>query len=70
MVSTRMVAARRYSGLRSASSARYFSARSGPASSGRTGGNTVRPLLAGPDRAEKYRALLAERSPLYRRAAT
>uniref|UniRef100_UPI00057797F2 shikimate kinase n=1 Tax=Mycobacterium avium TaxID=1764 RepID=UPI00057797F2 len=35
----------------------------------RTGGNTVRPLLAGPDRAEKYRALLAERSPLYRRAA-
>lgn len=36
----------------------------------RTGGNTVRPLLAGPDRAEKYRALLAERSPLYRRAAT
>jgi shikimate kinase len=36
----------------------------------RTGGNTVRPLLAGPDRADKYRALLAERSPLYRRAAT
>ncbi|PBJ51933.1 shikimate kinase, partial [Mycobacterium avium] len=34
----------------------------------RTGGNTVRPLLAGPDRAEKYRTLLAERSPLYRRA--
>ena len=26
----------------------------------RTGGNTVRPLLAGPDRAEKYRALMAD----------
>ena len=36
----------------------------------RTGGNTVRPLLAGPDRAEKFRALLAARSPLYRRVAT
>ncbi len=36
----------------------------------RTGGNTVRPLLAGPDRAEKYRALMAQRSPLYRRVAT
>jgi shikimate kinase len=36
----------------------------------RTGGNTVRPLLAGPDRAEKYRALMAKRSPLYRRVAT
>lgn len=36
----------------------------------RTGGNTVRPLLAGPDRAAKYRALLAARSPLYRRVAT
>lgn len=36
----------------------------------RTGGNTVRPLLAGPDRADKYRALMAERTPLYRRAAT
>ncbi|OBG77859.1 shikimate kinase [Mycobacterium sp. E1214] len=36
----------------------------------RTGGNTVRPLLAGPDRAAKYRALLAERSPLYRRVAS
>jgi shikimate kinase len=36
----------------------------------RTGGNTVRPLLAGPDRAEKYRALIASRSPLYRRVAT
>jgi len=36
----------------------------------RTGGNTVRPLLAGPDRAEKFRALMAERIPLYRRVAT
>lgn len=36
----------------------------------RTGGNTVRPLLAGPDRAEKYRALTAKRAPLYRRVAT
>lgn len=36
----------------------------------RTGGNTVRPLLAGPDRADKYRALLAARSPLYRRVAS
>ncbi len=36
----------------------------------RTGGGAVRPLLAGPDRAEKYRALLAERAPLYRRVAT
>jgi shikimate kinase len=36
----------------------------------RTGGNAVRPLLAGPDRAEKYRALMAKRSPLYRRVAT
>lgn len=36
----------------------------------RTGGNTVRPLLAGPDRAEKYRALMAKRAPLYRRFAT
>lgn len=35
----------------------------------RTGGNTVRPLLAGPDRAEKYRALMAKRAPLYRRVA-
>jgi shikimate kinase len=30
----------------------------------------VRPLLAGPDRAEKFRALMAERIPLYRRVAT
>lgn len=36
----------------------------------RTGGNTVRPLLAGPDRAEKYRALMAKRAPLYRCVAT
>lgn len=36
----------------------------------RTGGSTVRPLLAGPDRAEKYRALMSERVPLYRRVAT
>ncbi|ORX07937.1 shikimate kinase [Mycolicibacillus trivialis] len=36
----------------------------------RTGGSTVRPLLAGPDRAEKYRALMAERAPLYRKVAT
>ncbi|KZS75337.1 shikimate kinase [Mycobacterium kansasii] len=36
----------------------------------RTGGNTVRPLLAGPDRDERYRALMAKRVPLYRRIAT
>ena len=36
----------------------------------RTSGNTVRPLLAGPDRAEKYRALMTDRVPLYRRVAT
>src|ERR1700722_797248 len=36
----------------------------------RTGGNTVRPLLAGGDRAEKYRTLMAKRVPLYRRVAT
>ena len=36
----------------------------------RTGGNTARPLLAGPDRAEKFRALMAKRIPLYRRVAT
>lgn len=36
----------------------------------RTGGSTVRPLLAGPDRAEKYRTLMSERVPLYRRVAT
>lgn len=36
----------------------------------RTGGTTVRPLLAGEDRAEKFRALMSARVPLYRRAAT
>lgn len=36
----------------------------------RTGGSTVRPLLAGPGRAEKFRALMAQRVPLYRRLAT
>jgi shikimate kinase len=36
----------------------------------RTGGATVRPLLAGPDRAEKFRSLMAQRVPLYRRVAT
>lgn len=36
----------------------------------RTGGNAVRPLLAGPDRAEKYRALMNNRVPLYRRVST
>jgi shikimate kinase len=36
----------------------------------RTSGSTVRPLLAGPDHAEKYRGLLADRVPLYRRVAT
>jgi shikimate kinase len=36
----------------------------------RTGGNATRPLLAGPDRAEKFKALMAQRVPLYRRAAT
>jgi shikimate kinase len=36
----------------------------------RTSGNTVRPLLAGPDHAEKYRELMNQRVPLYRRIAT
>jgi len=36
----------------------------------RTGGSTVRPLLAGPDRAEKYRKLMNDRVPLYRQVAT
>lgn len=36
----------------------------------RTSGSTVRPLLAGPDPAAKYRSLMADRVPLYRRAAT
>ena len=35
-----------------------------------TGARTVRPLLAGPDRAEKYRELLSLRVPLYRSVAT
>ncbi|SON63597.1 Shikimate kinase [Mycobacterium simulans] len=36
----------------------------------RTGGSTVRPLLAGGNRTEKYRALMSNRVPLYRRVAT
>lgn len=36
----------------------------------RTSGNTVRPLLAGPDREEKYREIMNARVPLYRRVAT
>jgi shikimate kinase len=37
----------------------------------RTGGSsTVRPLLAGTDRGEKFRKLMAERVPLYRRVVT
>lgn len=36
----------------------------------RTGGSTVRPLLAGGDRAETFRTLMAQRVPLYRRVAT
>ena len=37
----------------------------------RTGGSTVRPLLDGaPDRAEKFRQLMADRVPVYRRTAT
>ena len=36
----------------------------------RTGGSTVRPLLAGGDRSEKFKALMTERVPLYRRVAT
>lgn len=36
----------------------------------RTGGSTVRPLLAGGDRGAKFRTLMAQRVPLYRRAAT
>jgi shikimate kinase len=39
----------------------------------RTGGNAVRPLLAGGDEAEKYskfKDLMAKRIPLYRRVAT
>jgi shikimate kinase len=36
----------------------------------RTSGATVRPLLAGPNPAAKYRALMTDRVPLYRGAAT
>jgi shikimate kinase len=36
----------------------------------RISGNTFRPLLAGPDRAAKFRALMSQRVPLYRRVAT
>ncbi|MFS0899235.1 shikimate kinase, partial [Mycolicibacterium litorale] len=36
----------------------------------RTSGSTNRPLLAGADRAEKYKALMDARVPLYRRVAT
>lgn len=36
----------------------------------RTGGSTVRPLLAGGDRSEKFKSLMAERVPLYRQVAT
>ncbi len=36
----------------------------------RTTGGTPRPLLAGGDPAAKYRALMAERVPLYRKVAT
>lgn len=36
----------------------------------RTGGSTVRPLLAGADRGEKFKALMAERVPLYRQVST
>ncbi len=36
----------------------------------RTSGSTARPLLAGSDRAEKYRELMGQRVPLYRRVAT
>jgi shikimate kinase len=35
----------------------------------RTGGATVRPLLAGGDRGEKFKALMSQRVPLYRRVA-
>jgi shikimate kinase len=36
----------------------------------RTGGATVRPLLTGGDRSEKFKALMSQRVPLYRRVAT
>ncbi|KUH99337.1 shikimate kinase [Mycobacterium sp. IS-3022] len=36
----------------------------------RTGGSTVRPLLAGADRDEKFKRLMSQRVPLYRKVAT
>jgi shikimate kinase len=36
----------------------------------RTARNTMRPLLVGPDRAAKFRALMSQRVPLYRQVAT
>ncbi|MCV7150900.1 shikimate kinase [Mycolicibacterium pyrenivorans] len=36
----------------------------------RTGGSAVRPLLAGGDRGEKFKELMAQRVPLYRQVAT
>ena len=36
----------------------------------RTGGSTVRPLLAGPDRGERFKELIAQRVPLYRQVST
>ena len=36
----------------------------------RTSGGTARPLLAGPDPAERFRELMAARVPLYRQVAT
>lgn len=36
----------------------------------RTSGGAIRPLLAGPDREEKYHELVTDRTPLYRRVAT
>ncbi|MEO6794034.1 MAG: shikimate kinase [Mycobacterium sp.] len=36
----------------------------------RTGGSTIRPLLAGPGRPEKFRELMTQRVPIYRRLAT
>ncbi|MDY6995021.1 MAG: shikimate kinase [Actinomycetota bacterium] len=36
----------------------------------RTGGSTARPLLAGGDRGEKFKTLMAQRVPLYRQVAT
>lgn len=36
----------------------------------RTGGSTVRPLLAGPDRGERFKELIVQRVPLYRQVST